>query len=308
MRRISFDQCAVAFLDILGFKDFITAAETPGTKESREFARLMEAVDCQLVFTAAKAQKENLFPKDVGLRVIHISDSFVLSAPLHSKKLPHYSGLVAVSIKTIQLAHELLKMGFLLRGGVAVGSVYRTNNNIFGTGYLNAYETEEKFSNHPRVLLHKSAAELLKNERHCYRRLAEFPIFMREGGEFMLDTLYTGHWSYISRDEPCGIVEIFESYQKTIERNLQELSSGPARDKWQWMARFFNAKLKDSSDLRVLSPVDLDSLSPFNFKAASEPPSTTFAEWTRPFRDPGRIVRIGLPEPSKDTDDPELEA
>jgi hypothetical protein len=37
MNEISFNLCAVAFLDILGFKDFMAAAEIPDSKEFAQF-------------------------------------------------------------------------------------------------------------------------------------------------------------------------------------------------------------------------------------------------------------------------------
>lgn len=42
VRQPVFEQCAVAFLDILGFSDFITKVEIPSSDEARDFARLQK--------------------------------------------------------------------------------------------------------------------------------------------------------------------------------------------------------------------------------------------------------------------------
>src|SRR5258707_7496816 len=110
MAEVNFTQCAVAFLDILGFKDFIVAAEVTGSKEFEQFCQLQDAIDRQLEFATDDEQEQHRFPKDVGLTAIHISDSFVLSAPISNENRSGYSGLVAAAIKTIQLAHQLIGM------------------------------------------------------------------------------------------------------------------------------------------------------------------------------------------------------
>ena len=155
--------------------------ELPGSREFDDFYELQRAVRKQLAFISDDGREQYLFPEDVELALLHISDSFILSAPIRPSGRPAYNGLVAVSIKAIQLAHQLLKMGFLLRGGVAVGAVYRTAHNIFGTGYQNAYETESKFARMPRILLHKSAEAALEDGFHSGVPMRILSIFMKEG-------------------------------------------------------------------------------------------------------------------------------
>lgn len=241
-----------------------------------------------------------MFPKDVGLEIIHVSDSFILSAPINTKKYPSYSGLVAVSIKSIQLAHQLLKMGFLLRGGIAVGSVYRSTNDIFGTGYQNAYDMESKLAKVPRVLLHPSAVERLESDLHSGFQLGTLSIFMKEGDQVILDTLNT-HWSYVGDERDIGLTKIFEGYKKEIERNLARLDPGSPRDKWEWMARLFNAKQHDASDLRSIPRIDLDQYSEFAFRPVIEQPVPTFEETFGPFMAPKRYVKsFNIPDNPED--------
>jgi hypothetical protein len=57
MSEINFTQCAVAFLDILGFKDFITAAETTNSKEFTHFCQLLDVIDRQLDFYADNSEQ-----------------------------------------------------------------------------------------------------------------------------------------------------------------------------------------------------------------------------------------------------------
>ncbi|EQD56538.1 hypothetical protein B2A_05202 [mine drainage metagenome] len=144
MDEIHFTRCAVAFLDILGFKRFIESAESTESPEFSQFCELQRVIHRQLDYiqtSRGESGQGHRFPMDVWLQIVYISDSFVLSAPICNESDMGYSGMVAVALKSIQLAHQLLKMGFLLRGGLAVGNLYRTESNIFGAAYQAAYET-----------------------------------------------------------------------------------------------------------------------------------------------------------------------
>jgi hypothetical protein len=295
MDQIIFENYAVAFLDILGFTDFIVKAEDPNSKEFKEFTTLQDVIKSALEFTRNDAQKQHLFPEDVELKCIYISDSFILSAPVRSQNYPGFSGLVAVSIKAIQLAHQLLKMGFLIRGGVAVGNVYRTDSNIFGTGYQDAYKTQCELARHPRIILHKGAEVELKNGRHLGLEMVRLSIFMREGNEIILDTLNT-HWSYVGSERDCNLFKIYSEYKTKIEENLLKLPHGGKREKWEWFAKLFNAKLQDSSDLGGICRIEVDELFPFVFGLGNDSGQTTFKEAFSPFMQAPKHVKICAPE------------
>lgn len=277
IRQPAFERHAVAFLDILGFKDFIAKVEEiRDGDEAHQFAQLQKVIRSPLNLDNDRQQQR--FPREVGLQIIHISDSFILSAPITNDNRSDYSGLTAVLIKIIQIAHQLLKMGFLVRGGIAVGNVYRPPRNIFGTGYQNAYETEQN-PRTPNVRFHQSALDFLKQNDHRGYPVAKFSIFAQEGDQLLLDTLNT-HWSYLGQkhEDRSQLPKVFEDYKTTIERNLARLSPGRAREKWEWMARFFNAKLRDASDLRSMSPIRVEDVLNFRFGPAVEEAPPTFKE------------------------------
>jgi hypothetical protein len=273
-----FTPCAVAFLDILGFERFIEAAERVDSHESRQFCELQTVISSQLEFNQTKDApgQDHCFPSDVGLQIVHVSDSFVLSAPLCNDACPGYSGVVAVSIKSIQLAHQLLKMGFLVRGGLAVGNLYRTESNVFGTAYQAAYKTERCAGN-PRVLFHQSAAAHLDTDAHMGVPLCGLSIFAKEGDEIILNTL-AAHPTYVGDRTGIDVAETFRSYKKTIEQQLSELPRGRAREKWEWMARYFNAKQRHSIELTSVGTIEMDNYRLFQFGPLITHSGSTFQE------------------------------
>jgi hypothetical protein len=69
------------------------------------------------------------------------------------------------------------------------------------------------------------------------------------------------------------------------------------------MAKLFNAKLRECSDLRGLLPVELDQYPAFTFGPVIEQPQTTFREAFGPFMAPTRYVK-SFNEPGKSKYEP----
>jgi len=237
-----FEQRAVAFLDILGFTALINQAE-------REPSKLAELFGLRTVLDSHVRWNNNSLsssvPAAVKPRYIFISDSIILSVPLSHP--PNFDGLGIVVAKTIEIAHKLLEMGFLLRGGIAIGSVWHDDRNIFGTGYISAVNGE-KSADHPRIVLsdeakaHWQASNLAGTSSMC----------RRDGGSLIVDTLMP---FYIRETEIHGrIEEAFSQYRAWIITRLSELRPGSARSKWEWIALAFNRAVTQH-DVNV-GPID----------------------------------------------------
>lgn len=252
MQKIKFEERAVAFLDILGFTDFISKAEKPESEEYKSLCNLQAVIEMEI---EAKEFHPRLKPD-----CKFFSDSVILSAVVDKN---NYDGLVGVTIKTIQIAHQLLHMGILMRGGIAVGTVSHSESNIYGTGYINAYETESKLAVTPRILLHKSA-EIILNEEGMYSggQIRGLSTYIKEGEHWIVDTLHP-HETYIP-SEAQNIPKLFEGYRNKIIENLQRHPLGSSvRSKWEWMAEFFNWKLKERSELSGVKQIEISSITPF---------------------------------------------
>jgi hypothetical protein len=228
-----FEQRAVGFLDILGFKPLIEEAEAsePG------FLRLygLRAVLNNFVQYdndgAARTVPDALKPK-----YIFVSDSVILSSPLRHGRADLADGLGIVVLKTIQIAERIIELGHLVRGGISVGNVWHDDRNIFGTGYVNAYQTEQR-AIHPRVLLDRAAADVWRAPGRF-----ESNFCIPDGDDLIVDIL---HPSYL-RETAAGLA--YEGYfltlQNRIVANLEDMSLGsPERSKWEWMVGFFNEAL-----------------------------------------------------------------
>ena len=109
-----FKKRAVAFLDILGFKEITKQAEQKPDHLDR-LCELRAILDDHVRFN--NATLDDTVPDEVKPLYIFISDSIILSVPLRHDK---YDGLAIVIIKSIEIAHKLFELGYLLRGGINV--------------------------------------------------------------------------------------------------------------------------------------------------------------------------------------------
>ncbi|MHB1301731.1 MAG: hypothetical protein ACYCY8_12825 [Burkholderiales bacterium] len=282
---INFEDRAVAFLDILGFKTFIQKAEVNGSDENRKLCDLKAVIEAELDVSEFHI---NLKPT-----CTYISDSVILSAPVCDNDC---SGLVGVAIKTIQIAHQLLGMGFLVRGCILVGTAAHDKSNIFGSAYMDAVEAEKK-EKAPRILMLKRAAEILNSDaRYHHYRFCELSTFLKEGDDWIVDTL-NPHSSYIG-DNKQDPSRLFEDYKNTIVENLQKFPLGcKVRGKWEWMAGFFNDRLiRYRGDIRNVEKIDLPMPpSPFRQGDADEAPDP---DWMAPFNAPVHTVTLNAPSSS----------
>lgn len=255
---VIFEKYVVAFIDICGFKNFIKKAEQAGTKESLQFSELLDVVSRDPVFK----DEINFLPKEMGLECLQISDSFIITAPC-LKTTDKFPTLIAVSIKAIQIYQALLSIGLGARGGIAVGNLFVKDNNIFGSAFLDAYETESVKAIYPRILLHQTAVkELEELQQYMYRRDS---IFAKMDGEVFLDSFYD--LTLVSIDSE-DISTKLKEYKECIEINLKKTLEPKIRSKWSWIALHFNAHLDnypleiEKIKIEVNFPIQLNYLNP----------------------------------------------
>ena len=232
VKKIKFEDRAVAFIDVLGFKPMVDAAEQGGSKltELKHLIDVLESVVPNLDGTVDQSVLRDLIPKH-----IYISDSIILSAPLTSNQMPSYRGLSILVMRIIQISHILLSKGYLLRGGISVGSVWHTDSNIVGAAYQDAYQIENK-TFVPRIELTRAAKEWWnKTEGSANTMCFEYL------NHFMVNVL---HDHYI-KDKSHGAAErAFKDYAHVIKKNLEANHPEPVKYKWWWFKEYLESEMR----------------------------------------------------------------
>lgn len=231
--KIKFEDRAVAFIDVLGFKNVVDAAGQGGNKhaELETLIDLLESAVPNLDGTV-----DHTVPKDLIPKHIYISDSIILSAPLTSSQMPSYRGLSILVMRVIQISHLLLSKGYLLRGGISVGSVWHTDSNIVGPAYQEAYQIETK-TLVPRVELSPGAKNhWINTEGHSNKMCLGYMA------RFMVNVL---HDYYIQDDSHGAAERAFEKYSRTIDSNLRAPNHPePVRYKWWWFKEYLESEVE----------------------------------------------------------------
>lgn len=232
MQKITFEERAVAFIDVLGFKSVVDHA-TQSTTKLAELEDLVELLSSAIPFY--DDQVDASVPDKLIPRHIYISDSIILSAPLISEEMPSYSGLTILVMRVIQLTHILLSKGYLIRGGISVGDVWHTESNIVGAAYQEACSIE----NHvivPCVSLSSAAINLWNKTEGSGNTMC-----LDYKNCFMVNGLH----DYYIRDKSHGAIErAFECYARIADRNIEGDHPESIRYKWWWFKRYLDSEIQ----------------------------------------------------------------
>ena len=278
---MKFQKYAVAYLDILGFSKFVEDAESCPDKLDILGRLFNEVIPREITAEG----RNSAYPADLCLKCLSCSDSLVVSAPIVDDS--SYPALIAVSIKAIQIAHALLDMGFLVRGALAVGNVYRTESNILGTGYQEAVNSEKTACN-PQIVLTDSAKQEL-DRLITHANCPRYAIFAQnELGQVVLDSIYPDA-TYMPTKSVL-VDEYYRRYRETIVENLSH-EVLRAREKWLWFAGFFNANVRYFRSMVGNSITEIDTELPSITMNYLNPPATD-QRWLDDFKAPGATVIV----------------
>lgn len=233
MPKIKFEDRAVAFIDILGFKEAVDAARQGGNSHTdlEILIDLLETAVPNLDGTVDPTVPKDLFPKH-----IYISDCIILSAPLISSQMPSYRGLTILVMRVIQISHMLLSKGHLFRGGISVGPVWQTESNIVGPAYQEAYQIETK-TLVPRIELSASAKSHWNGTEGSSNKMC-----LDYMNRFMVNVL---HDYYILNKSHGAVERAYESYRRIIDSNLSGSNHPePVRYKWWWFKEYLESEVK----------------------------------------------------------------
>lgn len=288
--KIVFNQYVIAYLDLLGFKEFIEKAEK-NPKERNELKKLLEVIPKHI---QSEELSEKYPLKDLKIKCWSFSDSLIISAPVNKKIPPGYpTALISVSIKAIQIAHALLGIGFSVRGAISVGKAYRSESNIMGTGYQEAVTGEEKCAVYPRIMLTDSAKRHL--DELLNKKMARFAIFSKDEDEkVILNSIYPSEYYVDEQSRP--IEDCYSMYRKIIENNIKDpYLNSKARSKWLWLAKLFNSNVNYFPELKGIQPIIIIPKIVPNFL---NPPENE-SNWFENSKASGFEVRINVPGKTK---------
>jgi len=237
---MEFEDRAVAFIDVLGFKALVNeAVENEAARQKlADLVALLESAIPRLDSGVDSAVPRPLIPRHQ-----YISDCIILSAPLTDAARQWYNGVSIVIMRAIQLSHFLLSNGHLIRGGLSAGKLWHTETNIVGPAYQEAYLLESS-GNEPRILVHPNAL------RHWD---GGSRICLQDRDISFVNSLFD---YYIPNNTEYGVTEeTYERYERFAADALASQLPQKAKDKWQWFQKFLQSEKPEGMKWAAAQPI-----------------------------------------------------
>ena len=194
MTQSEFKDKFIAFVDVLGFKKLVEAAEDGTGMPLDKLLKVLESL--------GKPGEEHRFRKhgpsicpesaylqrDLDFRLTQISDCAIVSSEISS------SGVINLISYCWEVVISLLQNGIMCRGYITRGSIFHTDTQVIGTGYQKAYENEGRVAafkreaderGTPFVEVDPVVCDYVKRcEDSCVRDM--FSRLVRSDGEFVV--------------------------------------------------------------------------------------------------------------------------
>ena len=264
--KIAYEQRVVAFVDILGFKEIIQRSKSDPEMVSQIFS----ALDIR------KDSYAEAFAKEIGItenadffadRFHSFSDCIVMSVSTRIEDI----GLLIYSV--FKICRSLLSLGFISRGGIAMGELYHRDDAdaetkkqgspsmIFGPAFIEAYQFESSHADGPRVILQNrvwteickycdinEASKLAKFLRVHVPRAEDGPAFIDIFADFSINRFYETKRDLdneisVIKDHICRALDASTDRPHVFKKNA-------------FLAKEFNKAIQDSQRLAHQIPND----------------------------------------------------
>lgn len=227
----------ITFVDILGFKDIIQKSS------SEAVLKILKRIER---FSGLEYSSDG---EDFSPKIIQFSDSIIRVRPLDSKANLEfrYGALFHELNDLVIMQGELVNHGICIRGGLTVGKIHFDNQNVYGPGFVRAYEIESGFSNYPRIVIDPEVIKkittdnrLLSAHNDIEYELQAINEQLRKGSDGLYFIDYLGAFPH-NVDDPDFIPDFFSNNKKTIIENLSKHNSlSSITSKYLWLATYHN--------------------------------------------------------------------
>jgi hypothetical protein len=196
----------VAFIDILGFGEMVTAdCHSPNGKQ-------VHVHKLRAVHEGTRAR----FINNVDYQLTQFSDSVVIARRYHQSALSEFLDVVR------GFQRDLFRQSLLCRGAVACGKHLLEGSFMFSGGLLEAYRLEREIARYPRIVVSENLLQLVVPSGASAERL---PVLKGDDGAWFLDYL--------------GGVDVAEA-RGILTSKLASAASPGVREKVVWLCRYFD--------------------------------------------------------------------
>lgn len=274
---IQFEPHFTAFIDLLGFAEASTGGDDSTRAKVLAFLLSISTIQSEYDFKSEASESSTAI--QIRPTISTFSDHIVISYPL--KRLAASLGeddshvplhvLSGFSHMLTGIAVAALSIGFLIRGGVAIGNLYHSGGVVFGDAMVKAYSLESKTAIYPRVVLSQDVCT-----QTDWIRWGK--LHLRRGS----DGLYYFNYyrDLVLRSAPPGAgwkdgIDAFSAHlNRLLAENLSKLEkegSIAAFSKWAWFASELYAAMSEiPPDSRKAFGIDIEAIPKVVFSIPSQ--------------------------------------
>jgi hypothetical protein len=215
-----YEERAVAFLDILGFKDAIVRGDSNLSTQ----IQIRKALTI-LTRSGRARHRDTRYAGLSAKYALGFSDNIVLAGDMNW-----------VLTEVIALSQAILSVGFLVRGGIALGNIFYKDRVVFGPALVQAVEIEKTVAGFSRVVVDRA---VMPNFRQELSASYSTTLICDSDGETFVDFL----------SQPSSLASIYEFEYSHVVANLRALITNSLdlfrnepgkRAKYEWLRSYFN--------------------------------------------------------------------
>lgn len=233
-----FGEKFIGFVDVLGFKNLVNAAENGSGLTLDELLAILESfgsADQRLIYEKhgpIVCPNSRYTHKDLDFQLTQISDSLIVSSEVSP------AGVINLIAVCSDATMMLLQKGIMCRGFITRGNIYHTDKQIIGSGYQNAYSNEAKVSVFKRTadeigtpfvaIDHQVSLYVKQCEDRCVREM--YSRFVKEEGDIaaLFPFKFVSHSFLVSAAQPFQAgkeLRANESVRVILERLKESVMS-----------------------------------------------------------------------------------
>jgi hypothetical protein len=235
-----------AFVDFLGYSEYIEDAfKEPGRGE-KELMRLRGALDVAYSYLKQRSTQET-FGGPLDLQVRTFTDNLIIGCPIPEGEDSFWPRIQIESVITYvgEVQAQLARDGYFIRGAISVGELYIDEDIVFGPALMEAHRAEQQLAVFPRVILCGSAEEPF-TEREVDRKVSD--VLVDSDQRIFIDFLESTVMIAYPDDRP--FTEFLEGHKAAVMANLKKFADKPyIRAKYEWAATYHNTFCDNHPDL-----------------------------------------------------------
>lgn len=221
-----------AFLDILGFSAKIRESYKvkKGNSLLRDFYSIFQE---RLEKIRSESESSLLYFKT-------FSDNVLLAYPRYSHDMEEEFAFIMWSLRDYQ--YQMALKGMFIRGGLSIGPLFVSDDNVYGDALIEAYELESKIAVYPMVILSDTVKKLVGHHVGYYTgedAPQKRDVLVDAEGRYFINYLTESILEMDDGDEIDG--DSLAIHKKRIQEGLKlYVNNTCVYAKYSWLAAYHN--------------------------------------------------------------------